>query len=162
LVISVRDSIFDMECAPYGHDKDASTRETKRVIKGKYTTIDEYIALQPLEIREALERLRHTIKKTAPRAEEVISYQMPGFRLQGILVWFAVFKNHYSLFTRPRVLDKFRDQLKVYTLTKSAIQIPLNKQLPVKLTISIVKYAVGLNQQDAALKSAPNKKKAKK
>jgi uncharacterized protein YdhG (YjbR/CyaY superfamily) len=79
--------------------------------KNLYKTIDEYIALKPVNLRTKLEEIRQIIKKAAPEAEETISYQMPAFRFNGILVWFAVFKDHYGFFVLPETVTYFKDKL---------------------------------------------------
>src|SRR4051812_5579975 len=109
---------------------------TKKV---QFSTIDEYIALQPSQLRATLEQLRQIIKKAAPDAEEVISYQMPGFKFQGMLVWFAATKNHYGFYPFSKTLEVFKNKLKPYDLSKGTIRFPLDKPLPVKLITEIVK-----------------------
>lgn len=70
----------------------------------KYATIEEYIANFPGDVQPVLEKIRSTIQKAAPKAEETISYQIPAFKLNGrILVYFAAFKNHVSLPQRGRI-----------------------------------------------------------
>jgi uncharacterized protein YdhG (YjbR/CyaY superfamily) len=115
--------------------------------------IDNYIAIQPVEIRETLEKLRQIIKKNVPEAEELISYQMPSFRFHGKLVWFATFKNHYSVFFLPKVLEAFKDELTPYETTKSAIKIPLDKRVPVSLITKLVKYGAKDNLEKVKIKS---------
>ncbi len=115
------------------------------------TTIDEYFALQPMEKREVLEKLRFTIAKAAPQAEEVISYQMPAFKFHGMLVYFAAAKNHVGFYPMPKVIEVFKDQLKNYELTKGTIRFPYDKPLPVKLITEIVKYRVNANLEKAQL-----------
>ena len=110
-----------------------------------FKNVDEYISLQPEEIRMTLELLRQTIKLSAPEAQEVISYQMPGYKFHGVFVWFAAFKNHYGFYCIPDVLSKFADQLSAFELTKSAIRIPLDTPVPEKLIAEIVQYAVKEN-----------------
>jgi len=110
--------------------------------KIQFSNVDEYIDLQVEEIKPQLNKLRQTIKKAAPKALEVISYQMPGYKLNGILVWFAAFKNHYSIFARPDVLKNFKEELKKYSTTKSAVHFPFDKALPVQLVSKIVKEAL--------------------
>ena len=91
--------------------------------------IDSYIEQQPENVRVILEELRQTIQKAVPGAEELISYQMPAFRFHGRLVWFAAFKNHYSIFIRQNVLRSFKEELKSFELSKSesAIKILFDK-----------------------------------
>lgn len=115
--------------------------------------IDTYLAGLPSEAKVKLDKLRQTIKNAAPKAEEVISYQMPAFRFYGMLVWFAAFKNHYSLFVRPKVLQLFEDELKQYETSKSAVRIPLDQPVPVRLVTKIVRSAVKENILHAQLKS---------
>jgi uncharacterized protein YdhG (YjbR/CyaY superfamily) len=129
--------------------------------KINYKIVDEYIALQPEQIRPTLELLRNTIKKAAPQAEEIISYQMPAYRFHGILIFFAAFKNHYSVFVRPKVMDVFKPRLKAFKLTKSAIRFPLNTSVQEELISEIVKYAIEGNKNDMHIKQNLKKKKVK-
>jgi uncharacterized protein YdhG (YjbR/CyaY superfamily) len=111
----------------------------------KPTTIDEYIADQPVSIRPIMEKLRQIVNKVEPDAEEVISYGMPAYKLHGMLLYFAAFTNHYSLFAFPSAIVAFKDKLKGYELSKGTIKFPLNKPVPVKLITEIVKYKVQEN-----------------
>ena len=120
----------------------------------QFKNVDEYISLQPEEIRMTLELLRQTIKISAPEAQEVISYQMPGYKFHGVLVWFAAFKNHYGFYCIPDVLSKFKDQLSAYELTKSAIRIPFDTAVPEKLIAEIVQYAVKENLRKKMMKES--------
>lgn len=120
-------------------------------------TIDQYISAQPATIRPLMEKIRQTIKKACPEAEENISYQMPVFRYKGILMYFAPFKNHYSIFTSPNYLLAFKEELKAYTTTKSSVHFLYNKPVPVSLITKIVKYAAKQNAQ-----KVHNKEKTKK
>ena len=121
--------------------------------------IDAYIELQPENVRAILKELQQTIKKAVPEAEEIISYQMPAFRFHGMLVWFAVFKNHYSIFIRPHILSAFKEELKPFELSKSksAIKIPLDKRVPADLLTKIVKSAAKTNLENAQLKTKGKK-----
>ena len=125
--------------------------------KIQFSTVDEYLALLSTQIKATLEQLRQTIKKAAPEAEEVISYQMPAFKFHGILVWFAAFKNHYSLFVRPKVLQVFKDELKQYETSKSAIRFPLDKPVHVQLVTKIVRLTAKENLEKARLKTKRKK-----
>ena len=108
--------------------------------------IDTYIANQPEKVRVVLEKLRHTIKKAAPDAEEVISYQMPAFKYHGMLVYFAAFKNHCSFFPgNAGLVLSMRDELKVYKTAKGTIQFTVEKPLPGVLVTKIVKARVKEN-----------------
>ena len=132
--------------------------------KGKipFSNIEEYIALQPVERRATLEKLRQVIRKAAPGAEEVISYQMPAFRFHGMLVFFAGAKNHYGLYPTRSGVDNFRDKLKAYKILPGTIQFPYDKPVPVKLVTEIVKFRVKENLEKELRKKAGKKKGKKK
>lgn len=130
--------------------------------KDQFSTIDDYISFQPAPLRATLEQLRQTIKKAAPDAEEVISYQMPAFRFHGMLVYFAAFKNHFGFYPMPRALVAFKDKLTSYELGKGTIKFPLDKPLPVKLVTEIVKFRVKENLDEKLLKEVIKKTKTKK
>jgi uncharacterized protein YdhG (YjbR/CyaY superfamily) len=80
-----------------------------------------------------------------PEAEEIISYQMPAFRHHGMLVWYAAFKDHYSVFIKPEILAEFKKELKHYNVTKSAIRIPFNEMVDEKLFTQIIAVAADQN-----------------
>jgi uncharacterized protein YdhG (YjbR/CyaY superfamily) len=121
--------------------------------------IDSYIEQHPEGVRIILEELRQTIQKAVPGAEELISYQMPAFRFHGRLVWFAAFKNHYSIFFRQNVLQSFKEELKSFELSKSesAIKIPFDKPVPVQLLTRIVQSGAKANLDDSQLKTKGRK-----
>jgi uncharacterized protein YdhG (YjbR/CyaY superfamily) len=130
--------------------------------KSSFKTVDEYIAHQPENARNKLQQLRHIIKKAAPEAEEAISYQMPAFRFHGILVYYAAFKNHYSLFPMTNALEAFKEDLKSYETTKGTIHFSYGKQLPVKLINEIVQFRVKENLVKKEFKDLAKQKKPKK
>ena len=102
--------------------------------------VDTYLALQPENVRIALEKMRQVIKATAPDAAEVISYGMPAYRYHGMLVYFAGFKNHYSLFPgNASMIAEMADELKGYKTSKGTIQFAPDKPMPVTLIKKIVK-----------------------
>lgn len=105
---------------------------------------DSYLALQPEKVREVLEKLRQTIKSSAPEAEEVISYGMPAFRYHGMLVYFAAFKNHCSFFPGS-IVEKMKNELKNYKTSKGTIQFTAEKPLPAALVKKIIKARVKEN-----------------
>lgn len=112
----------------------------------KPKSVDEYISGFPEETRELLEKVRAVIKETAPEAEEVISYMMPGYKLNGMLVWFAGFKNHIGFYPRgSSAIDAFKKELAGYKTSKGAIQFPKDKPLPIALIKKMVKYRVAQN-----------------
>ena len=129
----------------------------------KPTTIDDYIAGQPAPVQTLLKKLRQIITKSAPDAEEVISYGMPAYKLHGMLLYFAAFTNHYSLFAFPSAVIAFKDKLKGYELSKGTIKFPFNKPLPVKLVTEIVTFKVKENiNKHQAKELAKVKKKNKR
>jgi uncharacterized protein YdhG (YjbR/CyaY superfamily) len=119
----------------------------------KMETIDEYITAQPLEKRASLEKIRSIIQKAAPKATEVISYGMPAFKQEGILVYFAAFKNHYGFFPTASPIAIFKKELVPYKTSKGAIQFPADKPLPIKLIQAIVKLRIAQNKEKTAFKT---------
>jgi len=85
--------------------------------------IDVYIGQLPENERGILAELRQTIKKAVPEAEELISYKMPAFRFHGMLVWYAPFKNHYSIFVRPNILKNFKEDLKAFDTSNPILRL---------------------------------------
>jgi len=101
--------------------------------KMQFKTIDEYIKTFPKKVQEILEKLRQTIRKSAPNAEETISYQMPTFKLKRNLVHFAAFKNHIGFFPTTSGVEAFTKEISQYKWSKGAIQLPLDKPIPYDL-----------------------------
>ena len=118
----------------------------------KIRTIDEYIAGSPVEVREKLEQLRTAIRKAAPKAKEVISYSMPAFRLNGILVYFAAYKNHIGFYPTSSGILAFRDELAKFAGGKGTVRFPVDKPLPLELISEIVKFRVIENLRKAEIK----------
>jgi uncharacterized protein YdhG (YjbR/CyaY superfamily) len=114
--------------------------------------IDEYIAAFPEEVRPMLEQLRETIRKAAPAAEETINYAMPTFKLNGNLVHFAGYKKHIGFYPAPSGITAYKKELSAYTLSKGAIQFPLDKPLPLGVVTKIVKFRVKEQQQKSKTK----------
>ena len=109
-------------------------------------TVDEYMARVPPKFRTALQRLRKTIKAAAPDAEEVISYQMPAFRQDGMLVYYAAFKDHCSLFVASdQVRRQFAAELKPFETGKGTLRFTPERPLPADLVTRIVKARVAEN-----------------
>jgi uncharacterized protein YdhG (YjbR/CyaY superfamily) len=118
-------------------------------IRTKANTIDEYISGYPKETQDLLEKLRGTIRKAAPEAQETISYAMPTFTLNGNLVHFAAFKNHIGFYPTASGIEAFRKELSVYKGAKGSVQFPVNKPLPLELVSKIVKFRVNENMNKA-------------
>jgi uncharacterized protein YdhG (YjbR/CyaY superfamily) len=111
----------------------------------KSQTIDEYIAHFPKNTQDILEEIRQAIKEAAPQAEETISYQIPAFSQNGILVWFGAYKKHISFFPRANVVEVFQDELSGFKTSKGTIQFPLDKPIPMELIKKIVRFRVKEN-----------------
>jgi uncharacterized protein YdhG (YjbR/CyaY superfamily) len=121
-------------------------------------TIDEYLDALPENVRIALENLQKTIKSAAPKAEELISYQMPAYKYHGMLVYFSAFKNHCSFFPGSSLpLPELEDELKSYRTSKGTLQFTSDKPLPASLVKKIVKARM---KQNEARKLAKEMQKA--
>lgn len=106
----------------------------------KPTTINEYIGSFPNDVQRILEEIRMTIQKAAPDAKEKISYSMPAFDQNGIVVYFAAFKNHIGLYALPSGHETFKEELSKYKSGKGSVQFPLNEPMPFALITKIVKF----------------------
>jgi uncharacterized protein YdhG (YjbR/CyaY superfamily) len=116
------------------------TSSTAPLVPGN---IDDYISGFPPAVRAVLTRVRRTIRKAMPRAEEVISYRIPAFRLDGrVVLYFAGWKEHYSLYpSTDRLVAAFRDELAPYEVSgKGTIRFPLTRPVPVKLIEGIATF----------------------
>ena len=118
----------------------------------KPETVEEYIAGFPKPAQEKLEKMKSIIKKVAPNAEEAISYGMPGYKLNGILVYFAGYEKHIGFYPMPSTLLAFKDKIAGYKNAKGSVQFPLDKPLPVTLITQMVKFRVANLMETAALK----------
>jgi uncharacterized protein YdhG (YjbR/CyaY superfamily) len=124
-------------------------------------TIDDYISIQEESKQIGLQKMRAIIKKVAPNTIEGISYQMPVFKQNGNLVYFAVSKKHYGFYPTSKPIEVFKDQLisKGYTFSKGAIQFSCDQPLPVKLIQDIVKFRIKDMELNAnTKKKIPTKK----
>jgi len=109
--------------------------------------VDEYLATVPEPARSTLNRMRATIRSAVPpEATEVISYRMPAFKHNQVLVWFAAFSDHCSLFPTAAVIEKFKNELKSFSTSKGTLHFPTNKPLPTALIRKLVKARVALNE----------------
>src|SRR3954451_8487757 len=123
-------------------------------------SVDEYIAAQPEALRPKLEQVRAAIRTAVPEAVEGIGYRMPGYKLHGKpMLYFAGFKNHYSLFAASGTFfAALEDELKGYETRKGTVQFPITDPVPVKLISRIAKLrADGIVA--TAKKSLPDRKK---
>ncbi len=126
-----------------------------------FESVDEYIAAQPEAVQGVLERVRGAIRKAVPDAEEVISYQIPAFRLPaGLVLWFAGWKKHYSLYPATAgVVAAFEDQLASYEISKGTIRFPLSEPVPVRLIERIARLRAKEVGERATAKAARAKNK---
>jgi uncharacterized protein YdhG (YjbR/CyaY superfamily) len=115
-------------------------------------TIDEYIAAYPENIREKLIEMRAAIRKAAPDAREKISYRMPAFTLNGMLVYFAGHKNHIGLYPFTSAIKAFSQELTPYRTSKGGIQFLYTSPLPVELIRKIIEFRAKENITKAVLK----------
>jgi len=122
-----------------------------------YATVDEYIALAEPKVKKALKDIRKAIRATAPKAEEVISYQIPGYKYHGMLVFFAAWKNHISLYPAPWSAASLKKAMSVYEGSKGTIKFPIDEPMPLTLIKKMVKYRVKENEARAALKRSIKK-----
>jgi len=129
--------------------------------KTDFQSVDEYIATHPPDVQAILQRVRSTIHKAVPKAEEAISYQIPTFKLHGsYVVYFAGWKQHYSLYPASRPLvAAFKDDLAPYEVNKGTIRFPLSQAVPVKLIAGIAKFLAKEADARAKAKAARPKKR---
>ncbi|TKC56014.1 DUF1801 domain-containing protein [Pedobacter hiemivivus] len=126
--------------------------------KTKFTTVESYINTFPEDVQFLLEVIRETIKENAPEAEEVISYNIPAFKFHGMLIFYSAYKNHISISIPPsKVYDTFKDELSDYKVSTSAIQLPLNRPLPLKLIKEMTRFRVKENLELAETKKSKKK-----
>jgi uncharacterized protein YdhG (YjbR/CyaY superfamily) len=114
-----------------------------------FHTVDEYLSALPKTARSASESLRKTIRQAAPQAEEVIHYNMPAFKWNGMLVWYAAHKGHIGFYPRASAIAAFKDELAGYKTSKGAIQFPIEKGIPAALVKRIVTFRVKENEQNS-------------
>ncbi|HXC04096.1 MAG TPA: DUF1801 domain-containing protein [Bacteroidia bacterium] len=117
------------------------------MLKSKPTSVPDYLQSQPKEIRKILEELRQTILKAAPEAEEVISYSMPGYKQNGMLVWFMAHTHHIGFYPGASGIAAFKKELAKYKSSKGAVQFPIEEPLPLALVSKMVKFRVKENEK---------------
>ena len=120
--------------------------------KNEIESIDDYIKEHPQKVQKILQEIRITVRKTAPNAEEAISYQISTFKLNGNLVHFAAFKNHIGFYPGSKTINDFKKEITPYKFSKGTVQFPLDKPIPVALIKRIVKYRVKENSLSAEKK----------
>jgi uncharacterized protein YdhG (YjbR/CyaY superfamily) len=128
--------------------------------KTGFKSVDEYIASQPEATRGELERVRRTIRKALPGSEEVISYQIPAYKLNGrTVIYFAGWRQHYSVYpSTDRLVARFKKDLARYEVSKGTIRFPLSEAVPVKLIEAVARFRGKEVAEREKAKAAPRTK----
>ena len=110
--------------------------------KTNFTSVDDYIDSQPEAVRPVLERVRAAIRRALPKAEEIISYQIPAYKLDGQrVIFFAGWKAHYSIYPAgKRLISEFKSDLEPYEIKGSTIRFSIVQPVPVRLIGRIAKF----------------------
>ena len=101
---------------------------------------DEYIAGFPEEVQEILQQIREAVKAAVPQAEEIISYGMPAFKWNGMLLWFGAHSKHIGFYPRVSAIKAFKKELAIYKQAKGSVQFALSEPMPLKLIARIAKF----------------------
>jgi uncharacterized protein YdhG (YjbR/CyaY superfamily) len=126
----------------------ASARGTAAKRNAIPKNTDEYLAAVPEPARRTLKKIRAAIRSAVPpEATEIISYGIPAFKHKAVLVWFAAFSDHCSLFPTASVIEAFKKELKGFSTSKGTIQFPTDKPLPTALVKKLVKARVAQNER---------------
>ncbi|MBP9890039.1 MAG: DUF1801 domain-containing protein [Leptospiraceae bacterium] len=119
-------------------------------INRKFKTVEEYFSSLQTNTKELLLIVRDLIRKIAPDAKEVISYNIPAFKLNGKnLIYFAAWKEHISIYPIPLGDENFQKAISTYQAGKGTIKFSINKKLPLALIKKIVKFSVKENEEKA-------------
>ena len=126
--------------------------------KKNYKDVDEYVADYPKDVQKILNKIRATIKKAAPKAEEAISYQIPSFKLNGNLIHFAAYRDHIGVYPAPRRVEKFKKDLARYGSGKATLKFSLDEPIPYDLITRLVAFRVEENAEKAKKKVSAKKR----
>jgi uncharacterized protein YdhG (YjbR/CyaY superfamily) len=132
------------------------------ISRPKSKTVDEYIARFPSEVQEILQKVRRTIRSAAPQAEEVISYQIPAFKQNGVLIYFAAFKNHIGLYPPIKGDARLMKAVSAYAGPKGNLQFPFDQPIPYDLIKRIVRFRVKQTAAKPGYGASPRRTKARK
>ncbi|MBN1598708.1 MAG: DUF1801 domain-containing protein [Bacteroidales bacterium] len=110
-------------------------------------TVESYISGFPEDIQKILKEIRATIKKAAPEAEESMSYQIPTYKQNGVLAYFAAYKKHIGFYPTPSGIEAFKEELSVYEYAKGSVKFPLDKPIPLDLIAEIIKFRILINHE---------------
>src|ERR1700675_3507793 len=136
--------------------KKANSGDRSSAAKGRSApkTVDEYLARVPEPARSTLNKVRAAIQSAAPPdATETISYRIPAFKHKGVLVWFAAFSNHCSLFPGAGVIEEFEKELKGFSTSKGTIQYPVDKPISAALVKRMVKARIAQKEHEKQRRS---------
>ena len=121
----------------------STTRKPTKKTRPAPKTVNQYLARVPESSRRTLNKMRATIRSAVPKdAVEIISYGIPAFKQKRVLVWYAAFSNHCSLFPTAAIIEKFKNDLKPFSKSKGTIHFPTDKPLPTALIKRLVKARV--------------------
>jgi uncharacterized protein YdhG (YjbR/CyaY superfamily) len=129
--------------------KKVKSRKRRSAAKGRGApkNVEEYLRGVPEVARGNFDKLRAAVRSAVPaEATEIISYAMPAIKHNGVLVWFAAFSSHCSLFPTAAVIEAFKSELKGFTTSKGTVQFPTDKPLPITLVKKLVKARVAQNE----------------
>ena len=130
-----------------GKSSSAVKGKSKSKGKGAPKNFAEYLASVPEPAPGALHKMRAAIQSAVPReATEIISYQIPAFKHNRVLVWYAAFSNHCSLFPTASVIEAFKDELKAFSTSKGTIHFPTDTPMPTALIKRLVKARVAQSE----------------
>ena len=116
----------------------------KKTLKPK--DVDAYIAAAPKEVQGKLKELRSVIRRTAPAAEERLSYGMPYYAYKGRLAYFSIWKTHIGLYVPTPVIEEHESELDAYETSGATVRFPLDKKLPVALIRKLVRARMKKNE----------------
>ena len=119
----------------------------------KFDSVEEYIKQFPEDVQEKLNQIRSVILDAAKDAEETISYNMPAYKQNGVIVYFAGYKSHIGFYPTSKGVAAFAAELKEFKISKGTIQFPLDKKIPVSLVKKIVKHNLKANLSKSKKKS---------
>jgi uncharacterized protein YdhG (YjbR/CyaY superfamily) len=127
--------------------------------KIKFETADQYISSFPKDVQAILQKVRKTIQKAVPEAEEVISYNIPAFKYHGWVFYYSAYTHHFSLACPPpfTVFDAFKKELAKYEVSKSAIRFPLDEPVPAALISEMAKFRAKENVENETRKKVKKK-----
>jgi uncharacterized protein YdhG (YjbR/CyaY superfamily) len=140
-----------------------STAVHQEMAKTDFKSVDEYLATHPEDVQAILQRVRSAIRKAVPGSEEMISYQIPAYKLHGgPVLYFAGWRRHYSLYpATDQLVEAFKDELAPYKVDKGTIRFPLSQPVPVKLIERIAKFRAKEAAERARAKLAAPKRRAR-